>query len=167
MIVITDRYRLGLLMLLLTCVRLVFRHLDATFPKYVKRALPPNTPYGSLYAINPFTIIFLVPITQLVRKLKTKKDQVFIFTNFFSFNTPQLLRNFDPFDCILIGSFIAAGSVLWLTVANSVATAVAFVVTLSLGEAVYSPKVYEYTMLVAPKGNEALYTNLASVPMFW
>jgi hypothetical protein len=30
-------YRLGLLTLLLTCVRLVFRHLDATFPKYVQR----------------------------------------------------------------------------------------------------------------------------------
>jgi hypothetical protein len=62
-------------------------------------------------------IIFLVPITQL------------------------LLRNADPFDAILYGSFVAAASPLWLTLDDSVAMSILFVVTLSLGEAIYSPKV--------------------------
>lgn len=49
---------------------------------------------------------------------------------------------------------------------SSVLTSILFVVTLSVGEAIYSPRVYEYTMLLAPKADEGLYTNLASIPMF-
>ena len=97
---------------------------------------------STLYAINPATIIVLVPIA----------SAVFATT--------------DPFDCIVYGSFVAAGSALWLALGSTVPLAVLFVLTLSVGEAVYSPKVYEYSMLVAPRGQEALFTNLASVPMF-
>ena len=41
-----------------------------------------------------------------------------------------------------------------------------FVLVLSVGEAVYSPKVYEYGMMLAPDGDEGVYTALSSVPMF-
>ena len=39
-----------------------------------------------------------------------------------------------------------------------------FVVFLSLGEAFYSPRVYEYAAAIAPKGQEASYGALSYVP---
>ena len=39
-----------------------------------------------------------------------------------------------------------------------------FVVLLSLGEAFYSPRVYEYAAAIAPKGQEASYGALSYVP---
>jgi len=39
-----------------------------------------------------------------------------------------------------------------------------FVVVLSIGEAFYSPRVYEYAASIAPKGQEASYSALSYVP---
>jgi MFS family permease len=39
-----------------------------------------------------------------------------------------------------------------------------FVLLLSVGEAVYSPRVYEYAAAIAPKGQEASYGALSYVP---
>jgi len=41
-----------------------------------------------------------------------------------------------------------------------------FAVLLSVGEAFYSPRVYEYAASIAPKGQEASYGALSYVPMF-
>ena len=42
-----------------------------------------------------------------------------------------------------------------------------FVVLLSLGEAFYSPRLYEYTAAIAPKGQEASYMAMSSLPFFF
>jgi len=39
-----------------------------------------------------------------------------------------------------------------------------FVALLSVGEAFYSPRVYEYAAAIAPKGQEASYSALSYVP---
>ena len=44
--------------------------------------------------------------------------------------------------------------------------AVLFVVTLSLGESVWSPRWYDYSMSLAPEGREGIFTALASAPLF-
>ena len=41
-----------------------------------------------------------------------------------------------------------------------------FIVTLSAGEAVWSPRFYDYAMDAAPDGKEGLFTALASAPLF-
>ena len=41
-----------------------------------------------------------------------------------------------------------------------------FVVLLSMGEAFYSPRLYEYTAAIAPKGQEASYMAMSSLPFF-
>ena len=40
----------------------IFRHMDATFPKYAVRAFGCDAPFGSIYAINPAMIILGVPL---------------------------------------------------------------------------------------------------------
>jgi MFS family permease len=136
-------WRLALFSLLITIVRLIFRHLDATFPKYMLREFGEDAPYGMFYSINPAMIILLVPIIG------------------------ALATGVHPWNMILVGSLVASASPFWLAVFPAhYWTSAMFVVTLSLGEAVYSPRVYEYTMLLSPLGREGLYTQLASAPMF-
>lgn len=158
-------WRLALFTLLIMFVKLLFRHLDATFPKvrinarissvagsltpcsrpshqYVRRELGPDTPYGSIYAINPAMVILLVPVISAYS------------------------RGVHPFKLIVRGSFVTAASPFVLLFGASYFTSIMFVVMLSAGEVIYSPPVYEYSMMLAPKGREGLYTSMASAPMF-
>lgn len=135
-------WRLTLFTFLLIGVRLVFRHLDATMPKYLTRQFGEDAPYGLIYSINPFLIIFLVPVIGL------------------------MTRGVDSFSMILYGSFVAAASPFWICIAPAYWTVIMFMVTLSLGEAVYSPRVYEYTMEISERGSEGLYSSLSSAPLF-
>jgi len=41
-----------------------------------------------------------------------------------------------------------------------------FVVILSIGESIYSPRLYEYAAAIAPKGQEASYMSLSYLPFF-
>jgi proton-dependent oligopeptide transporter, POT family len=135
-------WRLTVFTLLIVGVRLVFRHLDATLPKYLVREFGPTAPFGAVYAINPFLVVWLVPLIGL-------------FT-----------RSVNSFAMILCGSFVSAVSPFWVCVGPHYWTVILFMVTLSVGEAIYSPRVYEYTMEVAGRGSEGLYSSLSSAPLF-
>ena len=41
---------------------MIFRHLDATLPKYMLREFGDDVPKGTIYSINPALIILLVPL---------------------------------------------------------------------------------------------------------
>lgn len=135
-------WRLLVLTVLLVGVRLVFSHTSATMPKYLLRQFGEDTPFGLIYAINPFFIMFLVPL-------------VAVFT-----------KNVPSFPMILYGSFFAAASPFFICIQQSYTMVVMFMVGLSLGEAVYSPRVYEYSLELARRGSEGLYSSLASAPLF-
>jgi len=135
-------WRLTLFTFLMVGVRLVFRHVDATMPKYLIREFGESAPFGLVYAINPFLIIFFVPILGLI------------------------IRDMASFDVILIGSYISALAPFWICIDNAYWTVIMFMVTLSIGEAIYSPRVYEYTMEISGRGQEGIYSSLASAPLF-
>jgi hypothetical protein len=52
---------------------------------------------------------------------------------------------------IKYGGFVSAASPFFLAISTSTWAAVMFVVTLSFGEAVWSPRLYDYTMSIAPE----------------
>jgi dipeptide/tripeptide permease len=57
-------------------------------------------------------------------------------------------------------------SVFAMAFSTTVAASVVFIVTLSIGEALWSPRLYEYTATIAPRGREASYMGLSEVPLF-
>jgi POT family proton-dependent oligopeptide transporter len=135
-------WRLLVFTILIVGVRLIFRHLDATLPKYMTRVFGKDAPFGLFYAINPLIIITLVPL-------------IGVYT-----------RHIEHFQMILYGSFLSGFSVFWMLLGDRYWTVAAFITMLSLGEAVYSPRVYDYTMAIAVRGSEGTYTSLASLPLF-
>lgn len=127
---------------LLVLVKMIFQYNHSLYPLYMERiGLTEWT--GKLYAINPAIVIVLVPImTAITGRMR-------------------------GFTVIMVGSFIAAGSVFFLGLGESILLVVLFQVVLSIGEAIYSPRVYDYTASIAPKGKEASYMAYSKAPMFF
>jgi len=123
-------------------VRMIFRHLDATLPKYMVREFGENVPKGTIYSINPALIIILVP---LITAATTEVD---------------------PLIMIHHGSYISAASVFALVFSTSIPSCIIFVVFLSIGEAIWSPRLYDYSMKVCKEGREGTYMALNSAPLF-
>lgn len=157
-------------------VRMMFRHLDATFPKYIVRAFGEAAPYGKLYAINPAIIITLVPIIASidVRPIQAQDKTADGLASQPSAIGKMLrkipllmwLAKLRPIDSILLGTSISTASVCWVVFDTSISSSAMFVVTLSVGEALWSPRFYDYTFEVAPPGKTGLYFALANVPLF-
>jgi len=128
--------------LIMLNVRMIFRHLDATFPKYMVREFGDKVAKGTIYSINPFMIILLVPLVQAAT------------------------TGIDPLLMMHHGSYISTASVFFLVFSTTIPASILFVIVLSLGEAVWSPRLYDYTMMVTPEGREGTYMALSSAPLF-
>lgn len=163
-------YRLIGFLVLISFVKLIFMQMYYAYPTFGIRELGKDAPVGRLWAINSYLIIFLVPV-------------VGVFT-----------QKLSAYRVVTIGSAISAASVFVLTLpaawfqpmANSGAVQwlahgylgltggvnpwyvmiFFYVLALSVGEAFYSPRVYEYASAIAPKGQEASYASLSYVPFF-
>ncbi len=127
---------------LLVLVRLIFQHAHLTWPKYTQREIGKDFNFAFYWAINPAMIIVLTPIVT------------------------ALTRRLSAFWCIVAGSLITTSSVFFIASSSAIWAQIGFIVTLSLGETLWSPRLYEYTAVVAPPGREASYMGLSQIPMF-
>mmetsp|Transcript_12510 Transcript_12510/g.30189 ORF Transcript_12510/g.30189 Transcript_12510/m.30189 type:complete len:690 (-) Transcript_12510:3672-5741(-) len=134
--------RFLLVCLIMLNVRMVFRHLDATLPKYMIREFGPDVPKGTIYAINPALIIVLVPIVTAATS------------------------NVEPLVMMHYGSYISAASVFILAFSTSIWACIVFVTVLSVGESIWSPRLYDYSVSVCREGREGTYMALTSAPLF-
>eukprot|EP00946_MAST-07B_sp_MAST-7B-sp1_P002590 g2590.t1 len=135
-------WRFFLFVFLLTGVRTVYRHLEATFPKYMRREMGEHVLFGTIMAINPGIVIILVPVIS------------------------PMMQKYKSFWVILAGAAITSIAPLWLVLGPSYTTAILFIATLSVGESLWSPRLYQYTMEIAEKGREGTYISLGNVPNF-
>lgn len=142
--VITDRYFWRFLVLIgfVSLVKMMFQHMHFTWPKYVLREQGEQFPMGTLWSANSFLILFLAPLGT------------------------ALTRNRGVFETLLLGTFISALSPLILCFGSAMPFQIGMILTLTIGEALWSPRHYEYTISIAPKGREALYVSLAALPFF-
>jgi MFS family permease len=135
-------WRFMVLLVLLSLVRMMFQHMHFTWPKYVLREQGEGFPVGTVWSLNSFLILFLAPLgTALTRKRK-------------------------PFQVLLLGASISSLSPLVLCLGSSMRYQIAMILVLTVGEALWSPRLYEYNLSIAPRGREATYVSLASLPYF-
>jgi len=123
--------------------RSMFRHMDATLPKYLTRTLGETAHFGYIYDINSVMIIFCVPLAQ---RVLAKADAYWVIA------ASALFMQWAPLPFIFGGP--------------SYTSAAGFMVLVSIGEAIGAPKSIQYTLRVAPKGREGLYGVLVNVPLF-
>ncbi|HVM49131.1 MAG TPA: MFS transporter [Candidatus Acidoferrum sp.] len=151
-------------------IKMIFVHMDYTYPTWGIRELGEGAPVGHLYGLNNILIVVLAPLVGV------------------------LTQRISAYRMVIVGSFIAASSVFIMTVPPQWFRPVAdglpgnlighvwlgltgtvnpyyvmvflFVLFLSVGEAFYSPRLYEYTAAIAPKGQEASYMAMSYLPFF-
>ena len=143
----------------LVLVRAVFVHAHSTWPTYMIRTFGADVPQAAIWSINPLLIIVLTPL-------------IGAWTG-----------RWSAWTAIMSGSFLTAFSVVPMMLPDLSATLgaavlpagfadprlagpVLFVVLVSIGEALWSPRLYEYVAVMAPPGREASYMGLTQLPMF-
>jgi MFS family permease len=151
-------------------VRLIMYQMHYTYPKFGIRELGAGAPIGRLWAINPLLIIFLVPLvgalTQRVTayKMVTVGSAIAAASVFIMALPPawfQLLADGS------LGEWIGHGYLRLNGPIHPYYISIFFyIILLSVGEALFSPRLYEYAAAIAPKGQEASYLSLSYLPFF-
>jgi len=154
--------------LLIGFLKAIFLQMDYVFPKFGDRVLGMGAPVGKLANINGWMIILLVPVVG------------------------ALTQRFSAYRMVVIGSVICAAGVFIMALPTTWFLSAAesgpgqwlghgylglqgaihpyyimsglYLIVFSIGEAFYSPRVYEYAAAIAPKGQEASYGALAYLP---
>ncbi|MDQ6623926.1 MAG: MFS transporter, partial [Verrucomicrobiota bacterium] len=154
-------FRILVFFLLIGFLKAIFLQMDYVFPKFGDRELGLHAPVGKLSNINAILIILLVP------------------------TIGALTQRFAAYRMVIIGGAICAAGVFvmalptqWFVPAANSAPgqwlghsylglegavhpyyimAAIYLTIFSIGEAFYSPRVYEYAAAIAPKGQEASY----------
>jgi MFS family permease len=161
-------YRLLAFFLFIGFLKAIFLQMDYVFPKWGIRELGLDAPVGKLSAINAIIIIFLVPIVGALTQKFAAYRMVIVggaicAAGVFIMALPT--EWFRPAAQSVIGQWLGHG---YLGLRGSVhpyyiMTAL-YLIVFSVGEAFYSPRVYEYAAAIAPKGQEASYGSLAYLP---
>lgn len=150
-------WRFMLFLLIVVGVKLVFEHWHAISPKYYLRVIGPEAPVGTLNSLNGWVICIGLVIS-----------------------TPIVAR-FKLFNVMFVGMCISAASVLIPVIPPSLlfgtdpeaivrgyyTLIVAQIIMFSIGEVIWSPRLFEYTAAIAPKNREASYMGLSTLPMFF
>jgi len=161
-------YRLLVFLLLVALLKLIFKLMDAAFPKFCIRELGPGAPAGHLMAINNWLIIFLAPLVGVLTQRFSAYRGVIIggcltAASIFIMALPVMW--FQPLAGGWFGDFVGHWYLGLTGAVNPYYVMIAlFVIVLSFGEAFYSPRVYEYAAAIAPKGQEASYSALSYIP---
>ncbi len=114
-----------------------------------------NVPIGALNSINPFIICFGVILsTPIVARFKL--FSVLFFGISVSAASMLILAIHPLWFCDVLGVSLVGGyRVIVITQ----------IVLFSIGEVIWSPRLYEYTAAIAPKGREASYMGLSYLPL--
>jgi hypothetical protein len=160
-------YRLLAFLLLIGFLKLIVMQMYYVFPKFGIRELGDGAPIGKLLGINFLLIIFLAP------------------------TIGALTQQFSAYRMVIVGGAICTASVFVMALPTAWFQASAngpigqwlghslglqggihpyyimialYMAIYSVGEAFYSPRVYEYAAAIAPKGQEASYGALSYIP---
>jgi MFS family permease len=166
-------YRFLLFMALVVGVRMIFFHLNYTIPDFAIRQLGPGVPFARLCnMLNSMLILFLVPICGALTHRITAYRMVTTGSLISALSVFFLVVPvgwFKPLADGWLGHFIAHK---WLNISSATVDPLfiglfLFTVFLSIGEALWSPRLYEYAAAIAPKGQEASYMALSVLPYFF
>ncbi len=179
--VVRERYFWVFIGMLATTVpvRFVFFHFHYTFPKYGIRVLGQGAKIGSIYGVlNPVLIVFLVPlVAAFTKKVSSYRMMIVgsIVSSLSCFIATIPARTFEPLTRSVLGELVF---VKWLGAAKDMPSLlanpptpdywplVAFIVVFTIGEAIWSPRLMQFTAEIAPKGKEGTYIALSVLPFF-
>ena len=156
---------------ILVFVKVTFFIFQVMFPSYMVRVFGPGARIGIFMVFNPILIIFFVPIiASLTRKVKSYKmlligtaiSALAVFLAFIPISIPEMMV--DSWFGNLVFDY-------WLQVPHGqrdpfYLSMIIFIFFFSIGEAIWSPRLMQFSAEIAPKGREGSYIALAILPYF-
>jgi len=160
-------------------VRFIFFHFHYTFPKYGIRILGSGAPIGNIYGVlNPVLIIYLVPLVAYFTK-KVSSYKMMIAGSIVSALSCFIVAIPNTYFASLTNSVLGELIFIkWLGMAENMQALIAnppivdywpmifFIVVFTVGEAIWSPRLMQFTAEIAPKGKEGTYIALSVLPFF-
>lgn len=164
-------HRLLVFLAVIGLLKIVFSIMDGVLPTFLERELgvEGGKRAGRANAVNSVLILILAPIVGiLTRKLPAYPMVIFggfiTALSFIFLVLPQPV--FQGLADGPLGQWVIRGYFNWQGAAHPLfLTVVLWQVVFSIGESFYSPRVYEYAVSIAPKGQEASYAALSAVPL--
>lgn len=164
-------YRLLVFFLFIGFLKMIFLLADYVFPKFGDREMGLHAPVGKLVGINAIVIIVLAPIVGALTQRIASYRMVIIGSVICAAGVFIMALPADWFVPVANG---AVGAVLghdYLGLTGTVhpyyIMSAFYLIVFSVGEAFYSPRVYEYAASIAPPGQEASYGSLAYLPFLF
>ncbi len=164
----TFLFMLGLLIF----VRFTFYHFHYTFPKYGLRVLGEKVKIGAIFGVlNPVLIVFLTPLFAAVFKNVRSYIMLLVGTTITSSAIFIALLPDRILQPLMDTWFSELILTRWLNIAPEsqqplVLGLVIMVMIFTIGEAIWSPRLMQFTAEIAPKGKEGSYIALSALPFF-
>jgi len=156
-------WRFFLFLVLIVGVKLVFYQMHYMFPKYAIREIGPGAKAGTVWGVtNAAIIVALVPIVGALAQRISSYRMIIAGTTVSAAGSVLL---------VLPGAWFAGWSNALLQstgwwVHPAYIPAFLFAAVFSVGEAIWSPRLYEYTAAIAPAGRAGSYMALSVAPLF-
>ena len=126
-------------------VQTLFAHNWLTIPYYLDRAFA-GTTVGQNYEffsnLNPLIIFLLSPIVA------------------------AMTARMDVYKVMMVGTLVMAAPTFLLTVGPNVYLFLAFILLMSVGEAIWSPRFLQWIAEIAPPGKVGMYQGIGQLPWF-
>lgn len=134
-------WRFILLTALLVIVKAVYKHIFVTLPIFMFREIGEDAHFGYMLAIHKVIMILAIPACTL------------------------LIYHFDSYTLLTIGCVFSALAFIPLMLGGNYLNVILFITIVSIGEAIYAPRLIDYTLAVAPKGREGIFLAVAASPL--
>jgi len=134
--------RVALISTSLTFTKSQWHHMNATMPKYLIREIDQDVPWGSVNSINFWMCALLPPVVQWA------------------------LLGWRDLPCVIIGSIVMGVAPIFMVFEVSVRAACLWLIVMSIGEVIWSPRMVTLTANLSPAGREGVFLVLANAPTF-
>jgi len=137
-------YRFMFFIFILIPVQTLFAHNWLTLPVYYKRAFTGvvSDNFEFFTNFNPLLIFILTP---MVAALTVKRD---------------------TYKMMIYGTFIMASPAFILALGPSIYTVFAYLIIMTIGEAIWQPRFLQWVAEIAPKGMTGIYMGIGQFPWF-
>lgn len=152
--------------------RLTFFHFHITWPTYGIRYFGQGSLVGNVFGVlNPVIIVFLVPVVAYLTRKVRSYWLLLVGTIISVASVGLVVIPPEVFSGLTDTWFGVVVYERWLEVPVGnrdpyYLSMVLFVIAFSIGEAIWSPRLMQFTAEIAPEGREGSYISLAYLPYF-
>ena len=137
-------FRFLFFVFILIPVQTLFAHNWLTLPQYCHRAFTGVVSENYEFFVN-FSPLLIFVLTPMVAALTSKKD---------------------TYTMMIIGTFVMAVPTFFLALGPNIATLFAYLIVMTIGEAIWSPRFLQWIAEVAPKEMTGIYMGIGQFPWF-